>query len=168
MDTNATVVQGIITIAAVAVGALGTFLATQGVERDRWARERATRWDDLKLQAYTEYAASVKMAIIRSRSILGGLGLSPTLTPITREEGLPLLALEENSRSEKLEAVMMIGSPEVVAAARKWHEISWTFHHWASGTKPTTADEVEELYRHAQTAREAFYAATRRELGIPL
>lgn len=102
----AVTVQGAITIAAVLVGALGTFLATERVERTRWTREHATRWDERKLQVYTEYAASVKMAIIRSRSILGGLGLSPTLTPISREEGLPLLALDENSRSEKLESVM--------------------------------------------------------------
>lgn len=168
MDPTTTILQGVITIAAVAIGALGTYLATQGIERARWARENATRWDERKRQVYTEYAASVKMVIIRSRSILGGLGLSPTLTPISREEGLPLLALEENSRSEKLESVMMIGSPGLVAAARSWHGIAWKFHQWAIGATQTTADEVEREYEAAQVAREAFYRAARDELGLPV
>lgn len=168
MDPLAITVQGLITIAAVAVGALGTYLATQRVERARWQREHAARWDERKLAVYTEYAASVKMAIIRSRSILGGLGLSPTLTPTSREEGLPLLALDENSRSEKLESVMLVGGPEVIAAARRWHGISWTFQHWAMGTEATTSQDVEREYEAAQVARESFYEAARRELGLPL
>ena len=167
MDPLVVIVQGAITIAAVLAGALGTFFATERVERGRWTREHGTRWDERKLQVYTEYAASVKMAIIRSRSILGGLGLSPTLTPISREEGMLLLALDENSRSEKLESVMMVGGPEVISAARAWHGISWTFHRWASGVVSTTREEVEREYQAAQDAREAFYKAARDELGLP-
>lgn len=166
MDALAITVQGLITIAAVAVGSLGTYLATQGIERARWQREHAARWDERKLAVYTEYAASVKMAIIRSRSILGGLGLSPTLTPMSREEGLPLLALEENSRSERLESVMMVGGPDIIEAARRWHGISWRFQHWAMEPEATTLQDVEREYESAQAAREAFYEAARHELGL--
>ncbi|MBA4247274.1 MAG: hypothetical protein C0444_03145 [Microbacterium sp.] len=166
MDTIEESLQGIITILAVAVGAIGTFLASRGVEQARWKREQKTRWDERKLLVYTEYAASVKMAIIRSRSILGSLGLSPSLTPISREDGLPLLAQDEINRSERLESLMMIGGPEIVAAARKWHEISWTFHLWAIGSVEATREEADRLYDSAQKAREAFYEAARNELGI--
>ena len=124
--------------------------------------------DERKLLVYTEYASSVKMSIIRSRSILGGLGLSPTLTPMSRDEGLPLLALDENRRSEKLESVLMIGGPDVVAAARKWHGISWTFQHWAMGTAEASVGDVEREYEAAQVAREEFYRAARQELEINL
>ncbi len=166
MDTFTPALQGLITIAAVVVGAVGTYLATQRIDRAQWMRQQVTRWDERKLQVYTEYASSVKMSIIRARSILGGMGLSPTLTPMSREDGLPLLALDENSRSEKLESVMMVGGPDVIAAARRWHGISWTFQHWAMGTEETSAERVENEYVAAQVAREAFYEATRRELGI--
>jgi hypothetical protein len=166
MDSLALVIQGLITIAAVMVGAAGTYFATQRIERSRWEREEIMRWDETKREIYTEYASSVKKSIIRSRSILGGMGLSPTLTPISRELGLPLLDIDENNRSERLEAVMVIGGSEVIAAAREWHGFAWTFHKWANGTESTSSDIVEREYEAAQGAREAFYTAARRELKL--
>jgi hypothetical protein len=159
-------VQGVITILAVMVGAVGTFLSTRGMERARWQRERRARWDERRLEAYTEYANAVKIAIIRARSILGAMGLSETLTPLPPEAGLPLLALDENSRTVKLEAVMILGTAETIHAAREWHGLAWRFQDWAQGRTPATKQQVEEAYAEAQTAREAYYAAVRAELDI--
>jgi hypothetical protein len=69
-------IQVIGALVATAVGATGTFLATQRIDRTRWRRERSQRWDESRRQAYTDYASAVKMAIIRSRSILGAMGLN--------------------------------------------------------------------------------------------
>jgi hypothetical protein len=159
-------VQGVITILAVLVGATATFLATHGIERARWRRERSARWDERRLEAYTEYANAVKIAIIRARSILGAMGLSETLTPLSPQEGLALLAIDENSRTVKLEAVMILGTAETIRAAREWHALAWRFQDWATGRKPTTQQEVEQSYAESQTAREAYYAAVRAELEI--
>lgn len=158
--------QGLFTLFAVALGAFGSFAVTRSMERKRWLHEQETRWDQLRLQSCIEYATAVKLAIIRSRSILGYLGLSPTLTPLSPEEGLPLLAMDENSRTAKLEALMVLASPATIEAARTWHGIAWRFQHWATGAKPTSSVEVEAAYAEAQEAREAYYLAVRRDLGV--
>ncbi|WP_157535980.1 hypothetical protein [Microbacterium sp. Root166] len=168
MDPVAVAVQGFITVAAVAVGAFGTYLATKGVERSRWEREQSTRWHDQRIVAYTEYSASVKKVITRSRSILGELGLNPTLVRLTRATGIPLLELDEIDRTQKFESVMLLGGPEVIAAARAWHGISWQYYHWAVGNAPATEQEIEREYVAAEEARNKFYEAARRELGLPL
>ncbi len=158
--------QGLFALLAVALGAAGSFTATQAMDRKRWVRQQETRWDEHRLRACIEYATAVKLAIIRSRSILGHMGLSPTLTPLSPEEGLPLLAVDENSRTAKLEALMLLASEETIETAREWHGIAWRFHHWASGEVPTSEAEVEAAYEQAQVARERYYSAVRRELGI--
>ena len=84
VDPIAITVQGIITILAVAVGALGTYLATQGVERARWEREHTTRWDERKLEVYTDYAASVKMA--RLAVTYAPINAPLTTSPIGEED----------------------------------------------------------------------------------
>ncbi len=61
---------------------------------------------------------------------------------------------------------MLLATDDTIAAAREWHRIAWQFHHWASGSVSTTASEVEAAYAEAQGARERYYAAVRRELGI--
>ena len=158
--------QGLFTLLAVALGAAGSFATTQLVDRTKWRRDQSARWDERRLEAYTDYATAVKLAIIRSRSVLGHFGLSPTLTPLSPEEGLPLLAADENSRTAKLEALMLLATPGTIAAAREWHGIAWRFHHWASRSVPTTTAEVEAAYAEAQVARERYYAAVRKELRI--
>lgn len=158
--------QGLFALLAVALGAACSLIATQLGDRSRWRRDQLVRWDDRRLSAYTEYAAAVKLAIIRSRSILGHRGLSPTLTPLAPEEGIPLLAVDENSRTAKLEALMLLATADTIRAAREWHGIAWRFHHWATGSVATTPDEIEAAYAAAQVARERYYAAVRRELGI--
>lgn len=108
------------------------------------------------------------MSIIQSRSILGSQGLSPTLTPVDRAEGLPVLTEIEAQRTARLEALMLLATDQTIEAARRWHGIAWTFHKWADGTVPTTSEAVESEYAAAQVAREAYYGAVREELAVHL
>ena len=159
-------VQSVVTLVAVVLGGAGSLAATQLVERGRWRRERLERWDARKLEVFVDYADAVKTVIIRARSIAGYQSLSATLTPIPPEIGLPLLAEEENDRSAKFEALLLIGSLDTVAAARRWHNIAWEFQNWVNGTSTATVEQWADGWNRSQSARHDFYIAARKELGI--
>ncbi|WP_051192603.1 hypothetical protein [Nocardia jiangxiensis] len=53
--------QQLITLAGVLVGAGATFAATTHTERIKWRRSIETRWDDKRLIAYSEYANALKL-----------------------------------------------------------------------------------------------------------
>jgi hypothetical protein len=47
---------------AVVVGATGSYMTASRIERSRWRRGMATRWDEQRLAAYVEYMHAVKEA----------------------------------------------------------------------------------------------------------
>jgi hypothetical protein len=49
-------VTQLITLLAVVVGALATFVSNRITDRSRWLREERFRWDNKKLECYYEYA----------------------------------------------------------------------------------------------------------------
>jgi hypothetical protein len=54
------VVQQIVTILGVLAGAGASFAATSLIERSKWKRAHAVRWDERRLNAYVAYANAVK------------------------------------------------------------------------------------------------------------
>jgi hypothetical protein len=119
------VLQQAVTIAGVLVGAVASFTATTLTERTRWKRAHATRWDDKRLAAYTDYANSVKAAAYLCYRLASTRGFPAGSMPIDVQTGLDELSTAERDRGTKWEAVLLLGSPAVAAAARTWHECLW-------------------------------------------
>jgi len=53
------------------IGAAATYLAGAATERTRWRRERSSRWDDKRAQAYSEYGYAVKNVYVQCQRIAG-------------------------------------------------------------------------------------------------
>jgi len=49
----------------VVIGALASYLAGAATERTRWRRERSSRWDDRRAQAYADYGYAVKNVYVQ-------------------------------------------------------------------------------------------------------
>lgn len=155
----------LLTIAGVGVGAIASFVSTRFVDRSRWHREEALRWDARKLHCYTEFAAAIKQHINISDRICAGLGLPSGAQPLDQASGLASLAAAEDDLSIKWEQVLMLGSPDAIAAARDWRHAAWHLEWLARGLREG-AVEYAQANSDVASARKRFYAAARGELGI--
>lgn len=122
----------LLVLAGVVIGALASYLTTAATERARWRRALDSRWDDRRVEAYASYAQAVKEIISVSSRIVAGLGIAVNPQPLTpTEENLELLASAGAKRALAWEAVLLLGHPETVMAARSWHEAVWRLEGFA-------------------------------------
>jgi hypothetical protein len=155
----------LLTIFGVAVGAAGSFASTRLLDRARWRREEAHRWDAKRLECYGAFAASIKDFLTLSLRISSGLGLPSPAQVLDAAVGLPLLIAAETDLGVKWESVLMLGSPEVIAAARDWRHCAWHLEWFARGLRQD-AEEFSQAHIDSGAARNRFYSAVRDDLGI--
>jgi hypothetical protein len=155
----------LLTIAGVAVGAFASFISTRLVDRSRWRRDEALRWDTTRLTCYGDFAAAIKRHIGISDRICAAVGLPAGAQPLDPASGLNVLAAAEEDLSVKWEQVLMLGSPDAIAAARDWRHAAWRLEWLARGLREG-ATEYTEANKDVGAARKRFYAAVRKELGI--
>lgn len=153
------------TIIAVVAGAFASFISTRFIDRSRWQREEALRWDQKRLDCYSDFASSLKHFITTAQHISAGLGLPDTAQGITQEAGLPALASAEQDLSIKWEQVLMLGSPAVIASGREWRYTAFHLEWFARGLRNDPA-EYEAAQAELRIVRKKFYDAVREELGI--
>jgi hypothetical protein len=156
----------LLTILGVAVGAMASFVSTRLVDRARWQREEALRWDAKRLDGYGEFAASVKRHITISLRLCAGRGMpGMTAQPLEVATGLALLADAEQDLSIKWERVLMLGTPDAIAAAQEWRHVAWHLEAMARGVRDDPA-EYQQTMADSGVVRKRFYTAVRADLGI--
>ena len=126
-------------------------------------REEALRWDTKRLDCYGEFAAAIKQHIGISDRICAGVGLPTGAQPLDAASGLTVLAAAEEDLSVKWEQVLMLGSPDAIAAARDWRYAAWRLEWLARGLRDGTA-EYTQANKDVGSARKRFYTAARKEL----
>ena len=159
----------LLVLAGVIVGALATYLTTAATERTRWKRTLDSRWDDRRIEAYASYAQAVKDIITISSRIYAGRNItvdsdSWALPPT--QENLDLLESAVKKRAAAWEAVLLVGHPETVAAARKWHESVWRLENWARGDATGKREDWEKSRSEVNDARSSFYESARKDLQV--
>jgi hypothetical protein len=155
----------LLTILGVAVGALASFVSTRMLDRTRWQREAALRWDTKRLDCYAEFATAIKQFMTIARRLCAGLGLPTAGQPLDPAAGLPALAAAEENMTVKWEQVLMLGSPGAITAARDWRHVAWHLEWFARGLRDDPA-EYTQVNVDSGAARKCFYAAARADLGI--
>ena len=155
----------LLTIVGVAVGAIASFVSTRMIDRTRWQREEALRWDTKRLDCYVEFATAVKQFMTIARRLCAGLGLPTTGQPLDRAAGLSALAAAEEDMSVKWEQILMLGNPDAIIAARDWKDVAWHLEWFARGKRHDAA-EYTQVDVDSGPARNRFYAAARADLGI--
>lgn len=158
-------VQQILTLAAVLLGASASFAVTSLTERSRWRRSQSARWDDKRLMAYSEYANAVKVIVRLCYRIAVAKGLVAPGQPIEIESGLNALANAENERAVKWETVLLLGEPGTISAARTWHEGAWKLEFILREQSADGAKFIE-TYKETVHLRNLFYASARFDLGV--
>lgn len=159
------VVQQLLTLAAVVLGAGGTFSATTLIERSKWRRNLDTRWDDKRLAAYEGYANALKKTHDVCQQLSAANGYPADRRPIDRDAGLRAYAEADAERTLKWEAVLLLGSPAAIAAARQWQKAIWEFRYFVLEEETDHARYLR-LFEAMGRLRNEFYECARADLGI--
>nr|WP_232328552.1 cytochrome P450 [Kibdelosporangium sp. MJ126-NF4]CEL23501.1 putative secreted protein [Kibdelosporangium sp. MJ126-NF4]CTQ89115.1 putative secreted protein [Kibdelosporangium sp. MJ126-NF4] len=156
------IVAQILTFVGVLLGAAATFLVTTVTERTRWRRAQVARWDEKRLQAYTEYANTVKQMVRLCRRVAETKKLLPTGEPVDIDDAFTALSEAETDRALKWETVLLLGDPATVVAARAWHEQVWQLESILRNDETSFVD----AYKKAMLLRNEFYAQARADLNV--
>ncbi|WP_148310609.1 hypothetical protein [Nocardia otitidiscaviarum] len=98
----------------VLLGSLTTYVGTAAAEPARFRRLLTTRWDESKLEAYAEYASSVK-AMLRAANRYAEARDKGTDLGLLRSD----LEDADNHRSTVFERLVLLGNPTVSDAANQ-------------------------------------------------
>ncbi|MFD4353401.1 hypothetical protein ACFWPX_12635 [Nocardia sp. NPDC058518] len=93
------VVQQLITVVGVLLGAGATFAGAALTERSKWRRTQRSRWDDRRLVAYSDFANALKRFAEVSMRMAAGRGFPNAGQPISAEDGAELLAEAASEKS---------------------------------------------------------------------
>ncbi|OEJ20986.1 hypothetical protein AR457_38755 [Streptomyces agglomeratus] len=149
----------------VIVGAFGTLLTTRLNDRAQWTRALSVRWDERRLDAYSEYARALKEVHLLAHRITAPSRPSSRAHPIDRTTGLELLAEADAQRTKAWEGVLLLGDADTVAAAREWRWAVLQLERAARDLAEPDFDWVAAV-RRADDGRDRFYTAARAGLTV--
>ena len=159
-------IQQLPALIGVVIGAFGSYLAVVRGDQVRFRREQTARWEERRLAVYSDYARSVKQTVTVTYRVASRLGNGTHPDPLTLEEAKPLLAAANTGRDPAGEALIMLGSPEVVAKSRAWVVTVMEMERFVrEGTRDPEAWRA--LLEQQRAGRTAYYAAVREDLGLP-
>ena len=159
------IMASITALIGVIIGALASYLVGSAMERSRWQRQQAARWDEKRAEIYAEYGYSVKNIFDLCKRIAAHRGLETSSEPLDPADGLPELRGLTAERTAKWESVLLLGNPETIAAARAWHRNIWHMEYFARGIVTDNSEWIA-LLDEVTAARTRFYDAARSDLGI--
>ncbi|WP_030605219.1 hypothetical protein [Streptomyces fulvoviolaceus] len=159
-------IQQLPALIGVVIGALGSYLAVVRGDRVRFQGEQAVRWEERKLAVYTEYARAVKRSVTLTYRLAAHFGNDPNPHSLSPEEAAPLLAEADVARDPAGEALILLGSTDVVERARAWVVVVVEMERFLrEGTRDPAAWQA--LLERQRAGREGYYAAVRDDLALP-
>ncbi|MFD4552768.1 hypothetical protein ACFWP5_00340 [Streptomyces sp. NPDC058469] len=159
-------IQQLPALIGVVIGALGSYLAIVRGDRARFRRERDARWEERRLDVYAEYARTLKRSVTLTYRVASHLGNDPHPHPLPLAEAKPLLAEATVDRDPSGEALILLGSREVVDKARMWVSAVMEMERFMR-TETHDPDTWRELMERQRAGREGYYAAVREDLALP-
>ncbi|MEV0602290.1 hypothetical protein AB0I82_23725 [Streptomyces sp. NPDC050315] len=157
--------EQLVTIAAVLLGALTSYVASYLTERNRTRYELLTRWDDKKVEAYGEYVDAAKMRIAMAVPLYEsreGLSEARRSEHELRED----LGSASRRWGSAFERVMLLGGDDAIEAGHDLNVVLAEIDWQATGRIRGTLEEWRQRHRTAFRLINAFHDAAREDLGI--
>lgn len=155
----------LVALLGVAVGAGLSWGSGALTDRSRFRREQQVRWREQRLSTYANFSAAAKQTMSLLFRVGAHLKVDQQSEPMSLDEAKPLLAAAFHAREQEFERVRMVGSPEIVEAARTWVREIYTMR---ALIEAGTNDVAEWRGQVASTnrARDGFYEVARAEIGL--
>ncbi|MFJ5779556.1 hypothetical protein [Streptomyces sp. NPDC093094] len=149
----------------VVVGVLGTLLTSRLNDKAQWTRTLSVRWDERRLDAYSEFGRALKEVHILAHRITAQSRPGSRAHAIDRSTGLELMAQADAQRTKAWEGVLLLGDADTVAAAREWR---WSVQQLERAARGIAGDgfDWEAAVRRADEDRDRFYVAARAGLTV--
>lgn len=157
--------EQLLTIAAVLLGAVTTYVTNYWSERQRRKHELVVRWDDKKLDAYESYVDRVRAAVFLCVELYEhreGIRADEASEPQIAAD----LADATRLRGRAFERVMLLGGDDVVEAAHALNAAALEVDWQALGKTPGTLPEWRERNRAVFRAINSFHESARADLGV--
>lgn len=159
-------IQQLPALIGVVIGALGSYLAVMRGDQARFRREQVARWEERRLTAYADYARALKKSVTLTYRVAAHLGNDPHPHPLSPQEAASQLADATDARDPAGEALLMLGSPDVVDRAREWVVAVMDMEGFLRD-QTHSPQAWSDLLQCQRAARERYYAAVRRDLALP-
>ncbi|MFE5394082.1 hypothetical protein ACFQ9U_05900 [Streptomyces sp. NPDC056568] len=150
----------------VVVGALGSYLAVVRSDGARFRRETAARWEERRLAVYADYARTLKKSVTLTYRVAAHLGNDPHPHPLSSQEAASAQAEATFARDPAGEALLLLGSAEVVEKARVWVVTVMEMERFLR-EETHDPDAWQALLERQRAGREGYYTAVRRDLALP-
>lgn len=151
------------------IGALGAILASLFANLISHAlafrAQDKRRWDEKRMEAYAEFARSVKRLTYLSYRLVQATGHSYQVEPLSLEDGRIELSKAEDERAARWESVLLLGDRHIVSAGRAWHSCARRMVDFALG-RQTGPDDWLQAITDNEVARVRFYKCARRDLRV--
>ena len=157
-------IQQLPALIGVVIGALGSYVAIVRGDRARFRRERAARWEERRLSVYADYARALRR---RHADVPGRRPprQRPPSASAVAAGGRALLAEAADAGDPAGEALLLLGSPEVVEKARAWVVVVMEMERFLRGhARPRGLAGAAGAA--ARGARQGYYAAVREDLSL--
>ena len=154
------------TLAGVVLGATGSFIATTLLERGKYRRDKATRWDAASLEAFSDYLKAVTGMARMAGQAARQRGWDDNAAPRDLGEALRLLEEREDDRTAAFERVRLVADKATIDAADLLNNAVWRLEWLASGRKDGSASVWQAESRAYARALDSFHAATRDRLSM--
>lgn len=108
----------------------------------------------------------MKQSVTLTYRVASHLGNDPHPHPLSPEEAAPLMTQATVARDPSGEAMLLLGSPEVVEKARAWVVTVMGMEEFLrAGTRDPQAWQA--LLERQRAGREGYYTAVREDLALP-
>ncbi|TWE18623.1 MULTISPECIES: hypothetical protein [Streptomycetaceae] len=161
MDT----ITQLLTIAAVVLGSVTTYVTNSLMERTKRRDTLRVRWDEKKLDTYVEYVGSVR-ACIYAAVLAYEVTHDIRSMPRTEHELLMDLTEAEGRRALAFERLMMLADEGVIEAAHAVNTATLAIDWRARRLVEGTLTEWRALHTEIFRAINAFHEVARADLGV--
>jgi hypothetical protein len=156
----------VFTLAGVVLGAVGSFIATTLLERERSRQNMAVRWDNASLEAFSDYLKAVAGMARMAGQAAGQRGWDVNAAPRDLDEALRLMEQREDDRTIAFERLRLVADKATIGAAHRLNEAVWRLEWLASGRKAGSASAWRAETQTYVRALDDFHAATRDRLSM--
>ena len=151
----------------VVVGAGLSFTSTSFVERGRWRRSQAVRWDERKLAAYAEFGNAVKDMVLLANRIAAGRELNEHPQPLEpSERNLTALAEAAAKCSLLSEQLRLLADEDTITASRAMNHRAYRLEWFAYGRVEGGPDAWAAAYLQYRDARDEYLSCARASLQV--
>ena len=161
MDT----ITQVVTIAAVVLGSLTSYVTSQLMARSKHKQRLRTRWDEKKLDAYADYIGRVR-ANMHAAVLLYEVRQGMRALPSSQHELTLELAAAGGAQALAFERVMLLAGDAVIEHAHGVQKAVAAIEWQARGVVDDTLESWRGLHVAAFQAINRFHEAARVDLGV--